>query len=99
MSIIGFSATLGCRADGQPLSDIFDEIVYHRDVSALMNSGYLTPATYTNVLTGRDFSSLEISRTTYDFNEEAAAAMLNTPAFNDIVVQTYLSECSKPLAV
>ncbi|KAJ9096814.1 hypothetical protein QFC21_005085 [Naganishia friedmannii] len=93
--VIGFSATMGCRADGQALSAILDEIVYHKDVSALIDSGHLTPATYTNVRTGRDFSSLEVSRMTYDFDEESAAAMVNTPAFNSIVVQTYLSQCSK----
>lgn len=93
--IIGFSATLGCRADGQALSEVFNEIAFHKDVSAFIDSGELTPATYTNVRTGSDFSCLEVSRATYDFDEDAALAMVNTTPFTKMVVETYLSLCSK----
>ncbi|KAJ9113658.1 hypothetical protein QFC22_005967 [Naganishia vaughanmartiniae] len=72
-------------ADGQALSDIFNEIIYHKDVSALIDSGHLTPAIYTNVRTGRNFSALEVSRTTFDFVEDSVAAIVNTPAFHEIV--------------
>lgn len=93
--VIGFSATLGYRADGQALLKTFDRIVYQQDVQTLIEGGYLAPLKYTHVRTGIDFASLEVSSSTFDFDEDAARATTDTPFFNKTVVQTYLSQCSE----
>lgn len=92
---IGFSATLGYRADEQALSSAFDRIVYQRDVPSLTDAGYLTPLRYTHVGTGIDFGSLDVSSSTFDFDEDATRKVTDTPILNDTVVQTYLSKCNE----
>jgi superfamily II DNA or RNA helicase len=93
--VIGFNATLGYRADGQALSKAFDQIVYQRDVPSLTETGYLTPLRYTHVRSGIDFGSLELSSSTFDFDDATVRTTVGSPFFTKMVVQTYLSQCGE----
>jgi ATP-dependent helicase IRC3 len=92
--IIGFTATFS-RHDDLALSQVFEEIVFHRDVVDMLEAGWLAPARFTTVQADLDFSKLTVKSSSKDFSPKSLAAVMNTPAVNELIVEVYLDHASK----
>ncbi|KAL7419799.1 putative ATP-dependent helicase IRC3 [Cryptotrichosporon argae] len=86
--VVGFSATFS-RHDQLALSAVFEEIVYHRELAAMLDEGWLAPVISTSVYADLDLASVEVGNTG-DFKTSSLAQHVNTPALNDLVLRTYL---------
>nr|ODN98589.1 DEAD box family helicase [Cryptococcus depauperatus CBS 7855] len=86
--IIGFSATFS-RSDHLALSSVFEEIVYHQEISTMLKDGWLAPAKSTTVAAHLDLEKVELNQSG-DFKSVALARKVNTPEVNELVVRTYL---------
>lgn len=91
--IIGFTATFS-RHDALALSQVFEEIVYHRDVIDMLDEGWLAPARFTTVKANLDLSRVTINKSSDDFSPRSLAEAMNTPAVNELVVKVYLDRAS-----
>jgi ATP-dependent helicase IRC3 len=91
--IIGFTATFS-RHDALALSQVFEEIVYHQDVIDMLEAGWLAPARFTTVKADLDLSNVAVIASSRDFSPKSLAAVMNTPAVNELVVKVYLDRAS-----
>ncbi|KZT37431.1 P-loop containing nucleoside triphosphate hydrolase protein [Sistotremastrum suecicum HHB10207 ss-3] len=92
--IIGFSATFS-RHDGLALGSVFEEIVYHMNLLDMIKSEWLCNIRFTTVRANLDLKSVTLNSKTGDFNPTSLAQVVNTPAVNNLVVQTWLDRAAK----
>ncbi len=85
--LVGFTATPR-RGDGVGLEEVFDEIVYHRDIREMIREGYLSPITGYRVHTQTDLSKVHSHMG--DFVQEELSEAINNASRNAKVVKSYL---------
>lgn len=84
--LVGFTAT-SQRGDGEGLDAIFDEIVYARDLPAMMQAGFLSPIAGWRVSTNIDLSNVRTRMGDYALNQ--LAETVNVDLRNEVVVKAY----------
>lgn len=88
---LGLSATPE-RADGAPLSNLFDEISYQISIWDGIESGILSPFKAFRVHTNIDLNLT--ARQGGDFSDEELGRLVDTPERNTLVINTYISQAS-----
>jgi len=83
---LGLSATPE-RADGAPLSNLFDAIVYSMTLGDAVNEGYLVPPKCVQISTHTNLDKVRC--TAGDFNQGDLERTLNTPNRNKLIVDAY----------
>ncbi|WWD16731.1 hypothetical protein CI109_101162 [Kwoniella shandongensis] len=86
--IIGFSATFS-RPDQLALSAVFEKIVFHREITHMLDEGWLAPARSTTVKADLELVEVEINENG-DFKPSSLASKVNTKEVNELIVRTYL---------
>lgn len=94
--LLGVTATAK-RADGDPLGDVFQEVVYHVSMLTMIREGYLADIEAYRVETDIDLSGVH-SRGG-DFVDYELAKVVNTPVRNRLVVDKYLEYASDRKAI
>lgn len=84
---LGLSATPE-RADGAPLCNLFDAVIYQWSLAEAVAEGALATPRCIQVLTDADLRDVRVLAG--DFNEGDLQRVLNTPARNALVVQSCL---------
>jgi len=85
--LIGVTATPE-RADRQPLGKTFQQIVYNKPISELIESGYLTQIISRKILT---LTSIEkVKNTAGDFNNAQLENKINNRQRNVLIVEKYI---------
>ncbi len=84
-TLLGLTATAH-RADGLPLGDVFDRIVYHRALPDLIEQGWLVPLRGFRIATTADLSGL--SSGGMDFREEELAQAVDIEERNALVARS-----------
>jgi superfamily II DNA or RNA helicase len=84
--LLGFTATPK-RGDGQGLDDVFEEIVFSRDLPEMVQSGYLAPLAGWRVTTDVDLSQVRTRMGDYVVNQLSEA--VNVERRNGVVVKAY----------
>lgn len=82
--VLGFTATVN-RADKQMLGEVFDKIIYHRDLKWGIENGYLSPIKAVRVDMNIDFDKIALQGG--DFNLKALAREIDTPERNHKLVR------------
>ncbi|ORY27479.1 P-loop containing nucleoside triphosphate hydrolase protein [Naematelia encephala] len=90
--IVGFSATFS-RPDQLALSSVFEEIVFHREITSMLQDGWLSPTISTTVKAGLNLDSVKFSKTG-DYSTSSLARQVDTLVTNDLIVRTYLHRAS-----
>ena len=85
--LLGVTATPQ-RSDSVRLNDVFDEIVYYKNILDLIQEGYLCRLVGYRVNTETDISEVETSHG--DFLASQLEDTINTPYRNNLVVKSYL---------
>jgi len=85
--LLGVTATPQ-RSDSVRLTDVFDEIVYYKNIIDLIQDGYLCRLVGYRVNTDTDISEVETSHGDYMVSQ--LEDTINTPTRNAIVVKSYL---------
>lgn len=93
---LGLSATPE-RKDGAPLSNLFDEIVYHLDIRTAIADGLLVRPKASQIITSQSLDN--VRSLAGDFNEGDLQASVNTPRRNQIVLESYLGQAPGRKAV
>ncbi|WWD08652.1 hypothetical protein V865_006765 [Kwoniella europaea PYCC6329] len=88
--IVGFSATLA-RHDGLSLLPVYQKLVYHQDISYMLENGILSPYVEMTVKQQEERSH-DIDKHD-DFSPTALAREVNTHEVNQLVVRTWLEKC------
>jgi superfamily II DNA or RNA helicase len=83
---LGLSATPE-RADGAPLSNLFDAIVYSMTLGDAVNENYLVPPKCVQISTQTNLDKVRC--TAGDFNQGDLERTLNTPNRNRLIVDAY----------
>lgn len=83
----GCSATFS-RNDELALGDVFEKVVYHRDIRAMMDEGWLCTAQVYQVSTTVDLQS--VRKVGGDWDQGALSLAINTPTRNSLVAATWL---------
>ncbi|OCF78296.1 hypothetical protein I204_00234 [Kwoniella mangroviensis CBS 8886] len=92
--IVGFSATLA-RHDGLSLLPVYQKLVYHQDISYMLENGILSPYIETTVKATLNLdSSIHDNDQHYDFSPTPLARKVNTHEVNQLVVRTWLEKCT-----
>lgn len=89
--VVGFSATFE-RADNKALSDVIDEIVYHRGMLDMINDKWLCEGKFTTVKINADLSKVEKSSSSQDFKIDSLSRVMNVPEVNEMILTTYLQK-------
>jgi ATP-dependent helicase IRC3 len=84
--LLGVTATPQ-RSDSVRLNDVFDEIVYYKNILDLIQEGYLCSLVGYRVKTDTDISEVETSHG--DFLASQLEDTINTPYRNNLVVKSY----------
>lgn len=84
---VGFTATPQ-RGDNVRLDDVFDEIVFYRDLVSMIDAGWLVPLRGWRMHTDVDLSQVRIVRG--DYAEAELAQAVNVDARNEAVVDALL---------
>ncbi len=84
--LLGVTATAK-RGDGQALGTVFDEVVFERSIQTMIKASYLSDVRGVRVQTKIDLSSVETRAG--DFVESQLAAVVNTEARNEMIVNSY----------
>jgi len=87
--LVGFSAT-AFRADGRGLGEVFDKIVYQKNIKELIDLGYLCRPHGVKVAFDLDLRNVETSNG--DFKEASLAKVMDTPELNELVARTYIEQ-------
>ncbi|WWC68852.1 uncharacterized protein I206_102788 [Kwoniella pini CBS 10737] len=90
--IIGFSATFS-RPDQLALSSVFEKIVFHRDISTMLEDGWLSPAKSTTVYAKLGLDSVE-ENNQGDYKTSSLASRVNTKEIRELVIGTYLHKAA-----
>lgn len=85
--LLGVTATPS-RTDKKEIGNIFEAIIFEKNVLELIKEGYLVDIRGIRVNTKVDISSVKTVRG--DFDEKQLAKIINTPARNKLVVETFL---------
>lgn len=85
--LLGVTAT-GYRADGLPLGNIFDEVVYEYDISEAVKDGYLCEIDAIRVSTKVNLDSVRTLGG--EFNQKELSNEIDTLARNNLVVDSYI---------
>lgn len=85
--LLGVTATPQ-RSDSVRLNDVFDEIVYYKNILDLIQEGYLCRLVGYRIKTHTDISEVETSHG--DFVASQLEDTINTPYRNNLVVKSYL---------
>lgn len=85
--IIGFSATFS-RHDQLALRAVYEEIVFHREVSQMLEDGWLSPVKSTAVYADLDLEEVAVSAG--DYRTSSLAKHVNKPELNSLIVRTWL---------
>jgi ATP-dependent helicase IRC3 len=85
--LLGVTATPQ-RSDSVRLNDVFDEIVYYKNILDLIQEGYLCRLVGYRVKTDTDISEVETSHG--DFITSQLEDTINTPYRNAVVVSSYM---------
>jgi superfamily II DNA or RNA helicase len=88
--LLGVTATPS-RGDGVALDGVFDAIVYRKDLLSAVRDGWLTPPRGIRVPTDTDISAVHTKAGDFDAGE--LAAEINTPARNELAVESWLLHC------
>lgn len=83
----GCSATLS-RFDELALGDVYEEVTFHKDLSSMINEGWLCPFETYQIVTNIDLGAVKM-RTDFDTTDLSLA--INTPVRNDLVAGTWKS--------
>jgi ATP-dependent helicase IRC3 len=94
--LVGVTATAK-RGDGQALATVFDEVVFERSISTMIKAGYISDVRGVRVQTKIDLSGVEMRGG--DFVESQLAAVVNTDARNELIVESYLSHTKNKQAI
>ena len=88
-TLLGFTATTS-RGDGQGLEQVFEEIVYSRDLPELIGDGFLAPMRGYRIATTADLRQLSssCSCTGLDFDEEQLAEAIDIEERNALVARS-----------
>ncbi|MEI2780926.1 MAG: DEAD/DEAH box helicase [Candidatus Competibacter sp.] len=86
---LGLSATPD-RADGAPLANLFDKIVYQMSVAAAVKEGYLCQPRCFQYRTDVNISS--VKNAAGDFRSNDLSRMVNTQKRNDLVLKCYMDK-------
>ncbi len=86
-TLLGFTATTS-RGDGQGLEQVFEEIVYSRDLPELIEDGFLAPMRGYRIATTADLRQLSSSGTGLDFDEEQLAEAVDIEERNALVARS-----------
>lgn len=84
---LGLTATPR-RADGISLANHFDEIVFERDIKFAVDNGYLVELDAVRIKTEIDID--KIRTTGGDMNQADMEALLDTPARNNLIADSFL---------
>jgi len=85
--LLGVTATPQ-RSDSVRLTDVFDEIIYYKNIIDLIQDGYLCRLLGYRVKTDTDISEVETANGDYIVSQ--LEDTINTPSRNAIVVKSYL---------
>lgn len=83
----GCSATLS-RFDELALGDVYEKVIYHKDIKSMIDEGWLCPFETYQIITHTDLSSVKKRD---DFDTTALSLAINTPMRNDLVARTWKS--------
>lgn len=84
-TLLGFTATTQ-RADGIPLGDVFDRIVYHKGLSEMIEAGWLAPLRGYRVATAADLRSVTAGAS--DFRDDELAEAVDIEDRNALVARS-----------
>ena len=93
---LGLSATPE-RADGAPLSNLFDAIVFSMTLGDAVNENYLVPPKCVQISTQTNLDKVRC--TAGDFNQGDLERTLNTPNRNKLIVDAYRKHAADRRAV
>lgn len=89
--VVGFTATM-VRGDRKGLGEVWEEVVYSKDLLYGIRNGYLTDVTgKTVVVPGLDMSQIKTSHG--DYQEEALALALEESEAGKFIAEAYLEHC------
>ena len=89
--LLGLTAT-PVRSDGMSLSNLFDKIVFERDIKFGIDNGYLCEIDAVRVKTDLDIDS--VRTTAGELNSKDLENLVNTPKRNNLIVDKYLEYAS-----
>ena len=72
---------------------MFEKIVFHQDISSMLQEGWLSPAKSTSVHADLHLDQVELNQLG-DYKTASLASRVNTPEVNKLVVGTYLHRCA-----
>ncbi|HLY68385.1 MAG TPA: DEAD/DEAH box helicase [Puia sp.] len=84
--LVGFTAT-AFRNDGKGLGEVFDHVVYEKDIKYFIEHGYLVPPIGIKIATDIDLTGVKISDG--DFQAESLAKIMDTPEMNQLVFESW----------
>ncbi|RXK37471.1 hypothetical protein M231_05294 [Tremella mesenterica] len=86
--IIGFSATFS-RHDQLALRAVFENIVFHTEISSMLQDGWLSPVKSTTIQCDLHLDTVKLT-STGDYRTDSLALHINTPEISRLIVGTYL---------
>ena len=89
--VVGFSATFE-RTDGKSLSEVFQKIVYHKEILDMIDNKWLCESKFTTVDVKADFSKIEGTSVGKDFDLGKLSKVMNVPEINQVILATYLEK-------
>ena len=94
--LTGVTAT-AYRGDNVALGEIFEKVTFERTILSMIKAGYLCDARGVSVKTGTDLSEVHTERGEFDLGE--LSDVIDIPARNKLIAETYLRECPDRKAV
>jgi superfamily II DNA or RNA helicase len=94
--LVGVTAT-AYRGDGIALGEVFEKVTFERTILSMMKAGYLCDARGVSIKTGADLSGVHTARGDFDLGE--LSDVIDIPARNKLIAETYLRECPDRKAV
>ena len=94
--LIGFTAT-AFRNDSKGLLEVFEKIVYQKNIKEMIADGYLCKPNGIRVAT--DLNLDKVKTSDEDFSATSLAQVMNTPELNQLVVQTYIDRANNRKAI
>lgn len=94
--LIGFTATPK-RQDERKLGNLFEEIVFRKSISEMIQEGWLCKPVAISINTNIDISN--ITSTAGDFNQKQLEENLNNEIRNNAIIDTYKKLCPDEKAI
>jgi len=88
--LTGWSATSN-RADGTPMGEVFDEIVYQYSIQEAIRDGWLVDIKGIRVKTTVDIS--KVGTKDGELNEKELEEVVNTPERNKLIADAWIQNC------